>query len=119
MSNRYVVRRYRVHPGKLHVIDVYEPYMRDTPEGSHSTITTIDGQWHGRVGTARLPAELDALPVGAARFAAVDAHYRQQYALAYRLIRRAFPEVQGKEDMGEVEFYSESPLPSVQVTLDE
>ncbi len=30
--------------------------------GTHSTITTRDGKWYGRLGTRQLPANLEELP---------------------------------------------------------
>lgn len=61
--------------------------------GGHSTITTIEDRWYGRVGTRRdLPPALDALPGGwEERIAKVRGWYEEQYAEAHRLIRQAFP----------------------------
>jgi hypothetical protein len=77
----------------------------------HSTITStcvddVEGGWWGRLGTDRLPADLDALPaMSDERIAAVVAWHDALYATAYALIRRAFPElneVGARESMGEI-----------------
>ena len=60
--------------------------------GNHSTITTIrcgiteSKKWYGRMGTERLPEDIDALPCGEGRFAAVKQYHEQLYADAYELI---------------------------------
>lgn len=75
--------------------------------GEHHTVTTFGDDWYGRVGTERLPAELDALR-GEERSRAVRAWQERKYLAAYKLIGEAFPELDariaaGRWAMGEVE----------------
>lgn len=75
-----------------------------------SSWQTIDGQTCGRIGTERLPPELESLPARTMeRFAAVQAWQEDRYAEAYRLIFEAFPEAKTppvaggyRQSMGEV-----------------
>ncbi len=105
----YFVRRYRVHGGApLFVHDVYTPSPASKRGGwtAHSSVTTIDGVkgWCGRVGTEELPADLDALPAMThERSVAVHAWFEERYAFAYALIREAYPGIEGRETMGEIE----------------
>ena len=100
------VRRTRIIGTRLDIYSAWEP---STPFGGHSTITseeTPEGvKWFGRVGTERLPKELDALPARSeARFTAVREWQRNRYRRAYELIVAAFPEAAaGREAMGEIE----------------
>ena len=98
-----VVRRYNIITTKLYVYDVYEKTAGVT--GEHSTITTIDGIWYGRVGTRRLTPELDSLPTYTVeRSNAVHGFLQQQYDEAYALIHQAFPEsISGRHDIGDIE----------------
>ena len=85
---------------------VWEPTSVGGSGGhSHSTITTIDGKWYGRLGTQALPAELDALPaLTNERIDAVQAHYDRLYLEAYTLIETAFPSAAaGRQSMGEID----------------
>ncbi len=65
---------------------VYEAYEPSSVAGNHSTITTIDGEWFGKIATRRLPAEINAMPIGLERSAAVDAFHKARYAEAYAAI---------------------------------
>lgn len=96
--------------GTPHVVfSCYEPARGYE---SHSSFLTINGQHMGRVGTRRLPPEIDALPgpyvygvadEGAARMAAVDRWHRDQYEECYRAICAAFPEAcDGRRSSGEI-----------------
>ena len=103
---KWVIRRIAVHPAPCYyVYSVWEP--TNGPTGNHSTITTIGDKWYGRVGTRRLPSDIDAIPVGEKRFAAVAEHHKAQYDLSYDLIRMCFHNEIGdfsrcRFDMGEV-----------------
>ena len=79
-------------------------YSAWEPDTGHSTITRIDDQRVGRVGTRRLTSELDALPARSAeRYSAVDSWHADQYTAAYAAIESAFPEsAGGTHSMGEV-----------------
>lgn len=69
----------------------------------YSTVTTIGGRWHGRLGTERLPAELERLR-GKERWKRVNAWQRERYADAYAAILEQRPEAaEGRGDMGEIE----------------
>ena len=77
----------------------------------YSSWQTIDGQACGRIGTERLPPELDTLPpMTMERSAAVQAWQEARYVEAYRLIFEAFPEAKCspvgggyRQSMGEIE----------------
>lgn len=76
------------------------------PRAAHSTITTHDGVWYGQIGTEGLPADLDHMPCGEARYIAVKQWQAEKYARAYALILQAFPDMSsGKRDMGEIEIW--------------
>lgn len=72
----------------------------------HSTITTIDGQWYGRIGTRRLPDHLEALPpMTDERYNAVREWQQEQYDEAYILILSEHPwleKVHYHKVMGEI-----------------
>ena len=79
------------------VYSAWEP----SEDHGHSTITTIDGVWFGRIGTRRFACNL---PAGSdERHTAVMAEYEEQYLEAYNAIADVFPLACGREDMGEVE----------------
>lgn len=65
---------------------VYEAYEPSSVAGNHSTITMIDGEWFGKIATRRLPADINAIPVGPERSAAVHAFHETRYAEAYAAI---------------------------------
>ena len=65
---------------------VYEAYEPSSVAGNHSTITMIDGEWYGKIATRRLPADINAMPIGPERSAAVDAFHKARYAEAYAAI---------------------------------
>lgn len=75
---------------------VYEP---SEIFGPHSSIGAIDSvrealacNWPGAVMSRRLPAEIDALPVGEARFEAIHRWRTALAEICYEAIRRALPE---------------------------
>jgi hypothetical protein len=75
--------------------------------GSHSTtMSGPNGERLGSVMSRVLPAWIEALPVGEARFDACDAHRDANRTEAYAAILAAFPEAtDGKRDrlMGTIE----------------
>jgi hypothetical protein len=80
------------------VFEAWEPYRNN----SHSTITRLKGEAHGRIGTRRLPTELDALPAYSdERLAAVTGWQQDQYDEAYAAILDAFPFIEAEADSGE------------------
>ena len=97
-----VATRTRIIGTRELVYHLWEP--TDLLRGPHASVMSIDGAWHGQVGTARLPAVLDAelAPGTEERKAAVDAHYGLQREAAYRAIESAFPETKGgtQRDLG-------------------
>ena len=73
---------------------------------SHSTITNINGQWFGRIGTREVTPELNSIPVGIKRFEKMKQYREKQYNEAYEAILVEYPELKGlnlKYDMGEIE----------------
>lgn len=75
--------------GGGYVFGAYEP---SSIMGKHSTILHVEGQCYGAVGTRRLPAEIEALPVGLKRSAACDAFRKANVEEAYVAILMAYPE---------------------------
>ena len=107
-----VVRKYSVGATDLIVYEAWEPSARSRrlEPVNHSTITTIEGQWYGRIGTRYLPPEIEALPRGDERYRAVGKWHEDQYEESYRLIIQAFPEAgAGKRSMGEITLHWTSP----------
>lgn len=85
-----LVRRYRVIGTNILVYASWEP-MSD-----HSTQSTLGGgvgsQNYGRVGTRRLPTELESLPpMIAERAERVNRFHMEQFKLAYDDITTVFP----------------------------
>ncbi len=70
--------------------------------GRHSSITSIAGEWYGRIGTRWPPPELERLPAWSdERMKAVGRWHEEQYQEAYDLIIRAFPQAaKGRRSMG-------------------
>lgn len=86
---------------KVRVFSAWEP---SSYCGPHSTLMTLGGQVHGRIGSRRLPAELDRLPaMTEERSTAVRAWLNAQYEEAYQHIIAEYPEAaQGERDVGEI-----------------
>lgn len=83
---------------------VYTAYEASSYFGPHSSLFTIDGQTCGSLQSRRLPKEIDAIPVGQARFDAVDAFRHANENQAYTAIIAAFPEAaDGRRVNGEIE----------------
>lgn len=99
-----VVKKYNIAATDLIVYDVWEP---SELAGPHSTVTTIDGRWYGRLGTRRSTSELEGLAPGSEeRFRAVGKWHDDQFEEAYRLIVQAFPEASGGErSMGQISLH--------------
>ncbi|MDP2730341.1 MAG: hypothetical protein Q8O55_07655 [Dehalococcoidales bacterium] len=97
-----VVNKYNIIGTNLVVYNAWEP---SSITGKHSSITTVDEKWYGKIGTSHVPPALDALPAGSdERIKAVHAYFEEEYAEAYRLIVEAFPEAAtGTRDMGDIE----------------
>lgn len=74
------------------VFSAYKPI--ESPMNSDaSTITTINGKWHGRIGSDPDQDRFKHLKVGTdARSKAVADAYAERYASAVRLIKAAFPQ---------------------------
>jgi hypothetical protein len=101
----FKVERYRILGTRTMIYCVWEP---SSPMGGHSTITTINGEWYGRVGTRRLPAWMESLKsMSDERARIVGEYHEAQYQQAYEIIRNAFPEVSilAHESMGELSTY--------------
>lgn len=97
MTRELIVQRIPIITSSTVVFTVYE--KADHPleaGGTHSTIMTFDGRdgWYGRLGTRRLPNEINVIPVGKERFTSVDAFHRAQYEEAYRAILDSYPELE-------------------------
>jgi len=86
-------------------VTVYEAYEPSSVTGPHSTITTIDGEWYGKIATRRLPDDINAIPVGPERSAAVYAFHNQRYAEAYSAIESSglLNGTPHKRDYGDIE----------------
>ena len=102
-----IVQRVPIITSSTVVFAVYE--KTESPlGGGHSTITTFDDRagWYGRLGTRRLPAIINEIPVGEERFETVRGWARVQHDEAYRAILTVFPELLNEEkarfDHGEV-----------------
>lgn len=109
------VQRYNIISTPFWVYQALEPMT------THKSISTIDREcgkcehngrrydWFGKIGSRALPADIDALPVNEARFAACDAWRKGEYARAHAAIIAAFPEAaQGKDGgFGTIEIVAE------------
>jgi hypothetical protein len=122
-TERYAVQRVRIAGTNYHVFSAWEP---SSHFGKHYSITTIDGQIYGRVGTERLPDELEKLPAfSQERGEQVIAWRQEQYQRSYQMIRTAFDididntceSMIGKprEDMGEIGAYFAEPLSTLTI----
>lgn len=90
----------------------WEPTL-DASGWRHSSLTMRGTAWLGKVGTVRLPAEIDAIPfdgLDGERVRRVHAWQAAEYARAYAAIEAAFPEASNVErrDMGEIDLYIEA-----------
>ena len=96
--------------GTPHVI--FEALEASRVMGGHSTITTTpSGEWVGTLTSRPLPAEIAALPVGPARWAALDAWRAANEAEAYAAIMAAFPvtaRIAAARDHGAIEGIGEA-----------
>ncbi len=102
-ANGLVVTKTKILGSGRFVFDAYEP---SSYFGKHSTLFTIEGQCHGSVPSRRLPEEIDIIPVGSARWEALDAFRSANETEAYAAILAAFPEAaKGHLSMGHIDLY--------------
>jgi hypothetical protein len=102
-AGNVTVTRSRVLGTACYVYTAWEP----SSATGHGTVTTIDGAWHGEIGSRRAPEAALALPVGPARWAALDADRAAQYAEAHAAIVAAFPEAaEGTRENGRISVWS-------------
>jgi hypothetical protein len=87
-----LVHFYRIIGTPTVVAEVLEP---GDLASTHSSVTTVNGKWYGTLGTRALPKEVDAIPYGAARLAAVSAHREAQIATIHKLMAQVMldPEI--------------------------
>lgn len=89
LTDGTIVQRTKIHGGgPMYHYSAWRPMSGCAfTNHSFSTITHIDGRLHGRVGTDRLPANLDALPAMTdERSKAVRQWHTRLYELTYDLI---------------------------------
>ena len=109
--HRHETRR---HPTKDLVVNAYRIIATDfvviqacEPCNGHSTLQTFDGKSYGRIGSRKLPHDIDLLPgMSEERYVAVKAWHDREYQEAYDTIEALFPEVKGMvqvRGMGEIE----------------
>lgn len=85
---------------------VYSAWTPAAYSGPYSTVTSIGGRPHGRLGTEFLSdsaPELDALPAGRERSRKVRAWQDDRYQAAYSAILAEYPGLSGRPMMGEIE----------------
>lgn len=99
-----IIDKYSIIGTNIIVYNAWEP---SGVFGRHSTITTIDGKWYGRIGTRWLPPYLENMLAGSLeRIQTVSKWLKDQYEEAYTLILQAYPEASsGMCTMGEIEAY--------------
>lgn len=85
----YMVAGWRDISSMVYNLTVYVPM----PKGhtwTHSSAMTGEGEhantWFGKLGTAHLTAELDAMPNGEARIEAVMGYFAREHVLANRIL---------------------------------
>jgi len=79
-----VIKKYSVATTDVIVYEAWEP---SHIMGPHATITSIDGEWYGRIGTRRPPSEVERLPAGSEeRWRAVGKCYDEQYEEGEKLL---------------------------------
>lgn len=95
-----IIQRYSILTTDILVYSAWEP---STITGRHSTITSLNNKWYGRIGSRLLPPDINKIPFGPERLAAVEKWHKDQYQEAYSLIIEAFPEAKtGHRDMGDI-----------------
>ena len=80
-----LVHFYRIIGTPTVVAEVLEP---GDLASTHSSVTTVSGKWYGTLGT-RVLKEVEALPRGDARLAAVHRHRDHQVTWIHNLISKA------------------------------
>ena len=83
----------------------YSAWVPSAYAGIHTTLMTIDGKCYGKVSTERLPADIEAMVGGTARYDAVKKWHASRRDVAYQAIETACPEARnGRPDgYGEIE----------------
>lgn len=91
-SQQYVVHAYRLLGTETWVIAAYEK-TDGYASTKHSSVTSFDGSnsTYGRITSRRITPEIDALPVGEARFQACAGFRETSKAFAYSLIWGVYP----------------------------
>lgn len=101
-----IVRRLRILTTNLVVFTAWQRCDSLFDAGQKfSTITEIDGDYFGRLGTERLPAELEALaPRSAERWDRVTAWQHERYEASHQAILAAEPDARDgwRSSMGEI-----------------
>jgi hypothetical protein len=101
--NGIIVHKYNIGCTNRIIYNAWEP---STITGNHSTITTFDGKWYGRIGTNPDKSMFSHLePCSIERHHAVNKAYQQQYDRAIKYIKEAYPELKETvmTDRGEIE----------------
>lgn len=83
---------------------VYSAWVPSQLMGAHSSLMRFDDdpRWWGRIGTERLPVDIETLR-GEARITRVREWQEDRYTIAYQTILAAHPEARdGKRSMGEI-----------------
>lgn len=95
-----IIRDYVVLGTDVRVVQAWEPM------NGHRQITTINGEWYGRIGTSPLPIEIQNMrSFSPERNAAVCAWHEAERQRAYDAIEAHNPELvgQGRREYGEIE----------------
>lgn len=74
---KYLIRAYSIIGAPRVVVSVWEPF------DGHGSMVRVEGETWGRVGTARLPKDLEAMPTGEDRYNAVSDWYRSEWGRAH------------------------------------
>lgn len=104
-----IIQKVQVAGGVIY--SAWEPRLSALPPAQgryHHTITFIDGQFYGRIGTDPEPSLFEHLEKGTqARSAAVKQAYAERYAVAYEAIVSAHPELKtkGRRNDGVIEVW--------------
>lgn len=84
----------------------YSAWEPSSYSGPHSTVMSFAGKVYGKVGTKRIPPELEALPAySMERANAVSRWYNEQKEAAYAAIIAKYPHAAkgARDGMGEIE----------------
>jgi hypothetical protein len=98
---KYAIRRTRILMTDWVIFSAWMP--NHAIHGTAGTITTIDGVWHGKIGTDPDGTLFRHLkPCSLERLEAAKAAYKARFDLAEKLIRQAYPEIEGEMIDGEL-----------------